>query len=332
MDKLEALSSDLEALFLDSSSTDLRLVCPGQGDVRVHSNIISARSPVFSSMMNIDMKEKDSRVITIEDFNIDIVKEMVHFIYTGKLNEAFEDNQNLLVIGNKYQIKSLVAACGEKIAAKISKENVIEMGVFAENHLAKNLLDKCAKFISKDLAILDKNWQDEVKSSPLFVTEILTFLKSPVGLNVWRYLNIIKGQWDCHGSRSDAIGFQTNMAAKLVNIGLFGNTTSECIPVIIEVTRDTVKIFYSSTNYFSNGSTVPIQVPVNVDIEPEKKYVISVLISATTHGTFYGRYGQQEVKCSGGLEVKFSDGNSRNGTSVNEGQIPTITLKIVKNV
>merc|ERR1719154_1050714 len=279
-------------------------------------------------MMNIDMKEKDSRVITIEDFNIDIVKEMVHFIYTGKLNEAFEDNQNLLVIGNKYQIKSLVAACGEKIAAKMSKENVIEMGVFAENHLAKNLLDKCAKFISEDLAILDQNWQDDVKSSPLFLTKILTFLKMneslSVGLNVSRYLTLMKEAYD---SGLHAIGFQTNMAAKLVNIGLFGNGTLDRIPVKIVVTRDNVKIFDNSTFYFSNRTLVPIQIPVNVDIEPEKKYVLSVAISVVT---FYGKGGQQEVNCNGGLKVKFSDSNLRNVyTSVNAGQIPTITLKIV---
>merc|ERR1719154_286892 len=282
-------------------------------------------------MMNIDMKEKDSRVITIEDFNIDIVKEMVHFIYTGKLNDALEDFHNLLVIGNKYQIKSLVAACGEKIAAKMSKENVIEMGVFAGNHLARNHLDKCVKFVSEDLAILDKNWEDDVKSSPLFVTNILTRIgkmngSSSVELNVSRYLTLVKEKWSCPGgSNSDAIGFQTNMAAKLVNIGLFGNATSDSIPVKIVVTRDNVKIFESCTYYLSNGTTVPIQVPVNVDIEPEKKYDLSVTISATVHGTFSGMNGRQEVNFSSGLKVQFSDtpNSPQSRTSVIRGQIPT---------
>ena len=90
MDAIEALSSDLSSLLRNTSKCDLKLICPGEGEVSVHSLIISARSLVFNNMLETNMSEKQTGTIIIKDFNIAVVKEMVHFIYTGKLNEGFE--------------------------------------------------------------------------------------------------------------------------------------------------------------------------------------------------------------------------------------------------
>jgi len=333
MEAWEALSSDFQTLLLDTTKSDLKLICPGQGEVCVHELIISARSPVFCSMLKSDMSEKQSGTIIIEDFDIGVVKEMVCFMYTSKLDEAFENVKELLVIGDKYEIKSLVEACGKKMAVTISKENVLEIGVFAETFSAKFLLEKCGEFAAEDLSILDNDWQTVVKASPLFLIKILEGLKESkanTGLNVSRFGTPVDSasKWNCGGTHKDAISFSTNCASKLMNIGLFGNSTTNIILVDIEVKKGSVSLLSLKTSYKSNGSTVPIKVPVTVHIEPKTEYTVLATICAPgpDHVTFQGQGGEEEIKFSAeDFKVAFkSSRDSSNNTQVSSGQIPSL--------
>jgi len=65
----------------------------------------------------------------VKDFEKNIVEAMVQFVYTGQIDEKFEDLVNLMKIGHKYMIKSLVEECSKKIARGISKETVLELAV-----------------------------------------------------------------------------------------------------------------------------------------------------------------------------------------------------------
>ena len=67
MDAIEALSSDLSSLLRNTSKCDLKLICPGEGEVSVHSLIISARSLVFNNMLETNMSEKQTGTIIIKD-------------------------------------------------------------------------------------------------------------------------------------------------------------------------------------------------------------------------------------------------------------------------
>ena len=133
MDGLVSLVRDFLSLLQDSSSSDLSLLCP-DGQVDVHRLVMSARSPVFSSMLNSDMVEKTTGTIKIGDFKIEVVKAMVHYIYTAKIEDLFEDICDLLVLGDKYQIKALVEDCSKKLIQSISRSNALELGAFALFH------------------------------------------------------------------------------------------------------------------------------------------------------------------------------------------------------
>jgi len=319
------LSSDFNTLLFDSSKSDLKLICPGEGEVSVHEIIISARSPVFSNMLKNDMTEKQSRTIVIDDFDISVVMEMVRFVYTGKLEEAFENVKDLLVIGNKYQISSLVEACGKKVAATISKENAVEIGIFAETHNAKFLREKCAEFIYQDLSVLGNDWEDGLKASPLLFAKILDNLKkSQLGLDVCRFTNadLLYGV----NESVAAISFKINRSSKLVSIGLYGNRSTDSTPVTIEVKKCCVSILKLKTTYKSNGTSVPIKVPVDVDIEPDSDYTVLVTVRfPATSPAYDGENGRSEIQFSAeNFTVKFRNADSPSQTNVYTGQIPTL--------
>merc|ERR1719154_327416 len=293
-------------------------------------------------MLRSDMIEKKSGTIIINDFGIVIVKKMVRFIYTAKIeNESLENLKNLLVIADKYQISSLIDVCSKKLADKLSTENVLELAAFGETHSANLLVEACANNFADNLCILDHNWEKELKASPLFLTKVLGALKrSNPGFTVSRFSSTSTDEWTCEEwPRMDSISFATNRDSKLLKIGLYGNQTLDKIPIDVSVRKgrlnSSIPVMRQLTTYRSNGTTHPIDVPINVKIEKYTEYTISVFISSSEHGTFRGDDGKcQVILPTEGFEVSFMNTTScpnvgtDNGTSVEHGQIPTLKFAL----
>ena len=161
---MDALTSDLLSLLQNSCSSDLTLVCP-DGEVQVHRLMMSARSTVFSRLLNSDMEESSSGIVKIGDFKIDVVRAMVQYIYTAKIDDSFEDILNLMIIGDKYLIQSLVDECTTKLSDSLRESNVLVLGAAAEVYSVKALLDSCAQFVSENLDVLESDWKDELNNS-----------------------------------------------------------------------------------------------------------------------------------------------------------------------
>lgn len=70
-----------------------------------------ARSRVFSAMLKLPMKESLENIIAIEDFNQDVVAEMLRFIYTGDAPKLSEMSEDLLAVADKYGIARLKKMC-----------------------------------------------------------------------------------------------------------------------------------------------------------------------------------------------------------------------------
>ena len=67
-------------------------------------NQIFSRSPVFRAMFQSEMVEKQSGVVSIDDAGVEEVTEMVHYMYTAKIDRNFNKIKELLVLANKYQV------------------------------------------------------------------------------------------------------------------------------------------------------------------------------------------------------------------------------------
>eukprot|EP00092_Neocalanus_flemingeri_P017599 GFUD01019041.1.p1 GENE.GFUD01019041.1~~GFUD01019041.1.p1 ORF type:complete len:328 (+),score=85.76 GFUD01019041.1:66-1049(+) len=322
-----SLSLDFLALLEDSSLSDITIQNQG-GQISVHSVILSARSPVFRAMLRSDMEEKKTGIIKIEDFEIDVVKAMVNYIYTAKIDEKFEDMRALLRIGDKYQIQSLVDKCCKLLISSISSSNVVDLGVLAETYSFQAMLKKCSEFIANDLDSLGEDWEEKVKKSPVLLLQILKCLKPQV-VEIVRLS--VDERWWCFRSHKEAISFLVNRASKLSEIGLYGTEhEGETITVDIEVKKGELDVFTKTTNYRSAGNNVPVKIPVDdVPIEPDTEYTVAVKIEAQDF-TFSGDSGVKEVESSDHkLRVRFLNSDiSENGTKVSYGQIPTLVFKI----
>ena len=130
MSREKALATDLENLFLDPWNSDILLVCQGE-EIAAHRVVLGARSSVFRAMFQSKMMESVKGEIRIDDADKDVLKEMLRYIYSTKVEEKFDKFGELLVLANKYEVKDLIKYCGTKILESLSTDNAFEIGTFA---------------------------------------------------------------------------------------------------------------------------------------------------------------------------------------------------------
>ena len=71
-------------------SADLTINCDSE-TFRVHRDFLCSKSPVFSVMLNCDMREAREGEINIKSMNFNTLSSMIHFLYTGELAEGWQD-------------------------------------------------------------------------------------------------------------------------------------------------------------------------------------------------------------------------------------------------
>ena len=137
------VADDYVKIFAEDQFSDVLVECDGQA-FKCHQVILSARSPVFMAMFQAGMKESKTKSVTIRDYNPEVVKEMLHFIYTGSLTDEISEEmaKDLLRAANQYHLDLLKGVCEEKLCSTLALGNSLEYLVLGDLHHASNLKAK----------------------------------------------------------------------------------------------------------------------------------------------------------------------------------------------
>ncbi|XP_024871354.1 protein roadkill-like isoform X2 [Temnothorax curvispinosus] len=129
-------------LFENSEFSDITVLVDGR-EIKAHKAILAAQSRVFSAMFKSEMTEKRNNV-KIEDMDFETVREMLQFIYTGKV-EKLEKMPNLLYAAEKYELKNLKVICEKILGTRLTIENVAKILILADlcraDYLKAQVLD-----------------------------------------------------------------------------------------------------------------------------------------------------------------------------------------------
>eukprot|EP01068_Selenidium_serpulae_P018793 Selendium_serpulae@DN6488_c0_g1_i10.p1 len=134
-DPLEGLAEQLGDLFESSELSDMVLRVEGR-DLRVHSAILAAHSPVFRTMFQSGFAEKTTRVVEMKDTDFDTAQRFCRFLYTGsldKLDEASTDEVlSLLKLAKIYDVvvlqDNLVDPLIEKLSSADARRRFVKSG------------------------------------------------------------------------------------------------------------------------------------------------------------------------------------------------------------
>ncbi|XP_051012828.1 speckle-type POZ protein-like [Acomys russatus] len=175
-------TADLGELWETSRFTDCSLLVGGH-EFRAHRAILAARSPVFSAMFEHDMKEKPQDPIEIQDMEPQVFKEMMGFIYTGKVPNLHSLAPGVLAAADRYCLERLKAMCEDTLCRDLSVENAAHTLFLADLHRAEQLRMQALDFITVHASEVSETsgWKEMVEAHPHLLAEAFQSLSSAQG-------------------------------------------------------------------------------------------------------------------------------------------------------
>ncbi|CEF65919.1 Speckle-type POZ protein [Strongyloides ratti] len=161
---------------LDGTLTDF-VIKVGSQEIRTHKAILAARSPVFEAMFSHqDTSESKSGSVVIEDIEYDVFKELVIFIYSGKIaTNKKELAADLMIAADKYGLIELRNHCELSLIKSLSCENVCQLLILADLYNAEKLKKNAVSLILQRPTEVTHSlgWTNVVREHPELVTDIV---------------------------------------------------------------------------------------------------------------------------------------------------------------
>ncbi|KAK3041386.1 hypothetical protein RJ639_001584 [Escallonia herrerae] len=155
------------------------------GMLRAHKAILSASSPVFHSMFQHNLKEKESSTINIEDMSVESCMALLSYLYgTLKQEEFWKHRLALLGAANKYDIADLKDSCEESLLEDINSGNVLERLQEAWLYQLNKLKKGCLMYLIDFGKIYDV--KDEMRNFFRHADRELTLEMFQEVLTVWK--------------------------------------------------------------------------------------------------------------------------------------------------
>ena len=173
------LGDQLGKFFSDKQMSDIKVECHGQ-TFDCHQAILAARSPVFLAMFQSNMKEKETKMVTIDDFRAEVVSEMLNYIYTGNVsdNDISEIASELLAAADKYQIDLLKNICEERLCSTLRVTNCVEYLVLGDMCQTDKLRRQALRLATENMdSIIDTDvFKSFFKQKPELALEVMKAL------------------------------------------------------------------------------------------------------------------------------------------------------------
>ena len=170
------LISGVSGMFHNQTLCDIKFKFKNNEEIGAHVMILSARSPVFCVMLRSDFVESKTRIVNIADIEMEVFKEMLIYMYTGKAPSVTELNftKSLYEVADKYCVEPLKNDCTNILISQLSNKNAMELLVWAQFQSLPELLNKAMNFIVENCKELcfQPEWLDFMTNHPKLCLQI----------------------------------------------------------------------------------------------------------------------------------------------------------------
>mmetsp|Transcript_67423 Transcript_67423/g.181385 ORF Transcript_67423/g.181385 Transcript_67423/m.181385 type:complete len:379 (-) Transcript_67423:277-1413(-) len=179
LQRLQGMSAHFEKLFDTGRHADVALRM-GSSTIEAHSVILSARSPVFDAMWSHEMSEKRTKCVDIGDLDVASVRDMVKFMYTGKLvTELKNDDMTVasLKTAHRYEVADLVEECIQALINNLTEALALDRLMVADLLGNAALKSSCLDFIiasSDRMVAIQKlpEFQESARACPHLMVDL----------------------------------------------------------------------------------------------------------------------------------------------------------------
>lgn len=160
---LRNLSANLIENFFADKFCDISIHVQGE-QIRAHKTALSTGSTVWHKLFN---KNEQVDAIHITDFEYKTIKELIEYMYTGKVNQITDQ---LLIAADTFGVTALKELCEEALIETIQMENIINLLLLSDRYKASTLYDKVMKFIVDNCKSVSK--LEETKAMCMMYPEL----------------------------------------------------------------------------------------------------------------------------------------------------------------
>ena len=180
--QLEDLVTFAEKIFYDEKEfADVKIVCDGT-HFYCHKVVLGTQSNVFKTIIkNKSLSEEQSEGVMIieeNDFDCDIMEQLLRYFYFQKVEEGDVINADLMVAADKYNVKGLLNFCTKYLESNLhlDEDYALDILVKAELIGQKNLFDAASKYICKNMGRVNKSsdWAEMSKKNPALIVKLFS--------------------------------------------------------------------------------------------------------------------------------------------------------------
>ncbi|XP_055908252.1 kelch-like protein 3 [Eupeodes corollae] len=142
------LSEKLFSFSENKTFSDISIIASDDVIFHAHKCVLSAFSDYFMTMFASGLKEALANEVKIHEFNGNILKPILKFLYTGQIKLNNETIEEILRAANFFQIQPLTNECYEFMAEKLDVKNCLGITIFADQNGLIELFKKASNFAS----------------------------------------------------------------------------------------------------------------------------------------------------------------------------------------
>ncbi|XP_057326789.1 speckle-type POZ protein B-like [Microplitis mediator] len=148
----------------------------------VHKIILASQSRVFEEMITNLMKDQEN-TICLPDIKVEVVDELLTFLYHGKLVKAIDDNDLLMELfetAEIYKIDALKDRCAMILSVNLNIDNVLRLLELSETYNSVVLKQRAITFIinNRDEIINLSEFKELCESNPALMFGIVERFKT----------------------------------------------------------------------------------------------------------------------------------------------------------
>lgn len=117
-------------------------------EFKVHKSILGPQSSVFEAMFEVNMEERLTHTLTIKDFPVEVVKELLQFSYNREI-PSVENAMDLFALSALYDFHQLKSLCEDTILFHIEPANAIEVLFLGCLHNSEKLKKRALTDVQK---------------------------------------------------------------------------------------------------------------------------------------------------------------------------------------
>ena len=127
-------------------------------------------------MFTLNMQEKLTNEVTIEDFEPKVIEMIIKFMYAGEVEGLGENAAILLPAADKYDIEELKVACEIALIDRLNRANCLDTLILADMYNAADLKTWALEIITRrGVNVVQPEWRDKMRPHPDLLMDICSF-------------------------------------------------------------------------------------------------------------------------------------------------------------